>query len=58
MNIVALCSRATSLSRPATPAGTVNRATAPAEDLTGGRGRSVGRSSTGTPASCSRQYPS
>jgi hypothetical protein len=41
--------------RAVTSAATVNSVAAPAGDRVGGRGRSVGSSSTGSPASCSRQ---
>jgi hypothetical protein len=46
------------LSAPATSAGTVKVCTAPRLVRTAGRGRSVGSSSGGTPASRSRQYES
>ena len=58
MNIVAPPRRATPRSPSATSAGTANSHRRPAVDRTGGRGRSAGSSSTGSPASRSRQYSS
>ncbi len=58
MNIVAPCSLASSRSPAVTSADTLNPVTAPAAERIAGRGRSAGSSSTGTPASCSRQYAS
>ncbi len=56
MNSVASVPRASSRSRPVTPAGTANPTVAPAEVRTAGRGRSAGSSSGVTPSSAAVQY--
>jgi hypothetical protein len=55
MNIDTLASRDTARRPSTTSAGTTNSIAAPSDDHTAGRGRSVGNSNTGTPASRSRQ---
>ncbi len=55
MNIVESCVRDRLRRASVVWAGTVNRSTAPSVDLTGGRFRSTGSSSSGRSASCSTQ---